>query len=123
MLIVFDSMTGNVERFVNKLKNYKAYRINDKLIMNDEYCLITYTIGFGEVPETTKRFLENNYKHLKAVATSGNKVWGDNFGRAGEIISKRYNVPLILKFELSGNEIDIEKFNEEVMRIDTRANA
>ena len=123
MLIVFDSMTGNVERFVNKLKDYKVYRLSDKLIINNPYCLVTYTIGFGEVPETTKKFLAQNHKHLKAVATSGNKVWGDNFGKAGETISKQYNVPLILKFELSGNEIDIEKFNEEVMRIDTRANA
>ncbi|MGM9988467.1 MAG: class Ib ribonucleoside-diphosphate reductase assembly flavoprotein NrdI [Bacillaceae bacterium] len=123
MLIIYDTMTGNVERFVNKLKYNNVNKLSNNLVINEPFCLITYTIGFGEVPESTKAFLDINSNYLKGVASSGNKVWGNNFARAGDIISKHYNVPLLLKFELGGNELDVEKFKQEVMRIDTRKNS
>ena len=120
MLIVYDTMTGNVERFVNKLQHTKVNKLSNNLNIEEPFCLITYTIGFGDIPESTKEFLSKNGKHLKGVASSGNKVWGSNFAKAGETISQQYNVPLLLKFELGGNELDVEKFKQEVMRIDTR---
>ena len=113
-------MTGNVERFVNKLKHKHVDKLSENKIINEPFCLVTYTIGFGEVPESTKKFLSKNNKYIKGVASSGNKVWGSNFAKAGDIISKQYDIPLLLKFELGGNELDVEKFKQEVMRIDTR---
>jgi protein involved in ribonucleotide reduction len=64
----------------------------------------------GKVPETTKIFLENNKDYIVAVACSGNKLWGDSYCKAGDIISEDYNVPCILKFELSGLEVDVREF-------------
>ncbi|GMK47617.1 hypothetical protein PghCCS26_47470 [Paenibacillus glycanilyticus] len=49
---------------------------------------------------------------LRGVAASGNRNWGANFGRAGDIICEQYCVPLIVKFELAGNENEVQFFND-----------
>jgi protein involved in ribonucleotide reduction len=115
MLIFYDSLSGNVKRFINKL-SYKSLRVRDEDI-TEPYILVTYTIGFGDIPQTTKRFLERNHHNLVAVASSGNKNWGDNFGKAADKIAQKYNVPIILKFELSGTAHDTNTFIQEVERI------
>lgn len=116
MLIVYDSLTGNVERFVKKL-GMRNIKINDGLLVDEPFVLITYTTGFGEVPKRVAEFVENNEYYMKGVISSGNRNWGLKFGRAAEIISHEYCIPLIHKFELSGNEIDIEIINERIKNI------
>ena len=111
-------MTGNVKRFVGKT-GYESIQICEGLTIDKPYILVTYTINFGQVPETTARFLENNHNNMMAVATSGNKVWGNFYGKAGEIIANKYNVPLISKFELGGTNKDLERFKQEVIKLDT----
>lgn len=118
MLIVYDSLTGNVKRFMNKLRGYETKKITPNLIVNEAYILVTYTIGFGETPELTQDFLEWNHKHLIGVATSGNRIWGNNFTKSAITISKQYDVPIIHRFELSGTDKDVKIFTQEVDRID-----
>ena len=120
MLVVYDSKTGKVKQFVSKLK-LPAVRIVDNLIVNEPFVLVTYTIGFGEVPETTNKFLINNHFYLRGVASSGNKVWGLNFAKSADIISAQYNVPIICKFELAGTDRDVEKFLQGVERLVTNS--
>lgn len=116
MLVVYDSLTGNVQKFVNKL-NVPTIRITEGLRVTEPFILITYTIGFGQVPNTVVNFLNDNSSNLIAVAGSGNMNWGAHFCGAVDIIAKKYNVPIILKFELSGTSKDVEKFMQEVKRI------
>lgn len=122
MLIVYDSLTGNVERFVRKVTT-NSVKISQGLIVDEPFILVTYTFGFGGVPDSTANFLENNYKQLMGVASSGNRVWGSNFARAGDTISNQYLVPTILKFELGGTNKDIEVFMREVAILDERTNS
>lgn len=125
MLIAYDSLTGNVKRFITKVSkdspSLKVVNVNDNPIINEKFILVTYTIGFGNVPATTEKFLNENHKNLIAVASSGNLVWGNNFGKSGDIISQQYGVPLIIKFELSGTTKDVEKFTQEVIGIDNNS--
>jgi protein involved in ribonucleotide reduction len=116
MLIVYDSFTGNVNRFVRKLP-YQSVQISDALIMRHPFILVTYTIGFGQVPKSTAEFLEKNHDYLLGVASSGNRNWADNFAKSADLISEKYNVPNLLKFELGGTESDVKKFVQEVERI------
>lgn len=109
VLIVYDSKTGNVQRFVKKL-GLRALKVEEGLVVDEPFVLITYTTGFGQVPPSTENFLKKNHLHLVAVAVSGNRNWGGFYGKAGDIISQKYNVPLLMKFELSGTEKDVEKF-------------
>lgn len=116
MLIIYDSMTGNVKRFVEKTL-LKSTQLCSEMIVNEPFILVTYTIGIGEVPNKVATFVENNREHLVAVAASGNRNWGYNFARSADIISKKYSVPILLKFELSGTTKDVELFTQEVKRI------
>lgn len=113
MLIVFDSRTGNVKRFVLKLGR-ECVQITEGLSINQPFVLVTYTTGAGQVPLTTERFLKENGKWLLGVASSGNMNWGMRYGLAGDRIAEHYSVPLLCKFELSGTWKDVEKFNREV---------
>lgn len=137
MLIAFDTRTGNVRRFIDKVLksdkaealNIKAVEISEGLSVNESFVLVTYTDGFGKVPQSTLDFLENNDKHLVGISASGNKNWGSNFAKSAEIIYNKYkyiinNLRLISRFEMSGGKKDIETFlegveiiNEEVYRI------
>lgn len=116
MLIAYDSKTGNVRRFVNKL-NMRAIQIEEDLILNEPFVLITYTTGFGQVPQKVIKFLEKNHKYLIGVAASGNRNWGDMFAKSADIISFKYMVPIVTKFELSGTELDVQNFKRRVMEI------
>ncbi len=111
MNIVYFSKTNNVKRFCAKLP-YQTLVGDEKLVCSEPYILITYTTGFGEIPNTVAKFLENadNQNNLKAVLSSGNKNWGANYAKAADLIAKKYSVPVLMKFELSGNVHDVEKF-------------
>lgn len=110
--ILYDSKTGNVKRFIKKLPYSQVYPVNIISEVVSPFILVTYTTGFGRVPETTQKFLEANHKNLVGVAASGNMNWGATFCQSAEMISKRYNVPIIHKFEMSGADSDIRKFIE-----------
>lgn len=116
MLIVYDSMTGNVEKFVSKL-NLPAVQIQNQMTMDEPYILVTYTTGFGQIPQKVTSFLQRNSKYLMGVAASGNRNWGERFAKSADLISKTYNVPVISKFELSGTKNDVAYFEQEVRRI------
>ena len=120
MLVVYDSLTGNVDRFTRRL-NMKRARITKGLIVEEPYILVTYTIGFGDVPESVSDFLSRNAAYMRGVAASGNKVWGSNYGKAAERISEAYDVPLLLKFELGGTDQDARILKEEVKALYERA--
>lgn len=121
MIVFFDSKTGNVKKFTNKIK-YKSIPIfhEEKIqLPTSPFILVTFTTKFGEVPPKTKTFLNRaDTSLLRGVAVSGNKVWGSNYGKAGDLISKAYSVPLLLKFELAGMPSDVRKFELEVSKFE-----
>ncbi|MCR8994562.1 class Ib ribonucleoside-diphosphate reductase assembly flavoprotein NrdI [Brevibacillus laterosporus] len=116
MLIAYYSKTGNVKRFVDKISNqFRCVSILDNSIVQEKFILVTPTHGFGLVPKDVETFLNENHANLVAVASSGNNNWGvDLFAKSGEIISEKYNVPLLIKFENSGFPSDIKNFVERV---------
>lgn len=106
--IVYDSYEkGNVSDFVKELSEYKSEKIEEFKNNNENIFLITKTIKFGEISDKTENFLKK-YSHLViGIAVSGNKNYGKNFGKAGDLISKKYNIPLVIKFEGKGFKEDI----------------
>ncbi|PCK18331.1 class Ib ribonucleoside-diphosphate reductase assembly flavoprotein NrdI [Bacillus pumilus] len=123
MLITYDSLTGNVQRFVDKITNNKyckVKKITEDMLITEPFIHITYTIGFGEVPKLTQIFIHNNKDMLRGICSSGNKNWGNNFGVAADKIANQYNVPILLKFELAGTDSDVAKFLQEVKFIDNQ---
>ncbi|GKU78259.1 class Ib ribonucleoside-diphosphate reductase assembly flavoprotein NrdI [Paenibacillus sp. L3-i20] len=117
MLLVYDSKTGNVKRFIKKL-NMRAVPIDEREQMDEPFVLVTYTTGFGQVPEKVNSFLESNHQLLRGVSASGNRNWGKGFAKSADTISEKYDVPVILKFELSGTNLDTQHFVERVQAIE-----
>ncbi|UFJ40757.1 class Ib ribonucleoside-diphosphate reductase assembly flavoprotein NrdI [Brevibacillus humidisoli] len=116
MYIVYDSKTGNVRRFVQKL-TMKSAQIDEALTLEKPFVLVTYTTGYGEVPMNVLQFLRRNHRHLQGVAASGNKNWGQNYARSADVISQLYRVPILCKFELSGTAHDVRTFQERVNQL------
>lgn len=122
MFIVFDSLTGKNKLFVDKLKNKEIKKIPIKQAKNidEPVLLITRSFNYGEVPLSTKRFLEKYADKVIGVAVSGNKNWGKHlFGGAGDRINFDYGIPLVHKYELSGTDVDvkiIDDFIEEFLK-------
>ena len=116
MLVVYASKTGNVKRFVGKT-GLDSLQISKELIINEKYVLVTYTTGFGAVPEEVSAFLKKNSKSLVGVVASGNRNWGDMFGASADEISKQYGVPVLMKFEMSGTNKELDLFREIMSRL------
>lgn len=111
--IYYDSRTGNVERFIQKVKTQTGWdfqKIQEDLPVDEPGHLVTFTTRFGEIPETTRRFLEQAAPFLTSVSSSGNRNWGRNFALAADIIASDYGIPILLKFELSGTSEDVQQF-------------
>lgn len=118
--IYYDSKTGNVERFIGKirpLRNWVFIKINDELIPHNKGHLVTFTTNFGEVPKTTEKFLEKYSDKILSVSSSGNMNWGKLYALAANKISEAYNLPIIMKFELAGLNSEIEMFINKVEEI------
>lgn len=113
MLVAYDSRTGNVDKFVEKL-NMRSLRISEGITIEEPFVLVTYTTGFGQVPEKVQSFLERNHRYLMGVSASGNRNWGESFARSADRISQWLHVPILAKFELSGTSKDVEQFKREV---------
>ncbi|WP_317259115.1 class Ib ribonucleoside-diphosphate reductase assembly flavoprotein NrdI [Paenibacillus sp. J5C2022] len=114
---MYYSITGNVRRFVQRIGLPFREIAGPYEVVDEPYIIVTPTTGFGQVPEKVDRFIRYNADEIRGVAVSGNRNWGRNFGAAGEKIAEAYAVPLLLRFELSGTDEDVRKFNEEVTQI------
>ncbi|GAB2515876.1 Putative NrdI-like protein [Corynebacterium atrinae] len=123
LVVYFSSATENTRRFVDKL-GFPAQRIpllkaEEPLVVDEPYVLICPTYGGGAsishqnsrpVPVQVIRFLNNEHNRslIRAVVSSGNTNFGTDFGVAGEVISKKCQVPYVYRFELLGNDEDVE---------------
>ena len=108
--ICYFSLTGNTESFIEDLEDEvesDIYDINKYQTVHRPFVLITPTYHFGDVHEDVLDFLERNSEHLVGVIASGNFNWGEQFANAGNVISERYDVPFLYKFELNGEESDV----------------
>lgn len=122
MIIFYDSLTGMVKNFSKRL-GFEMKDVRDLDLNNipDKMILITRSWDFGKIPDSTLDFLDdltdsNKLDNLKGVAVSGNKNWGQNFGKAGDTIQKEYGVPLVLKFEGSGFKKDVDFVKEYIQK-------
>ena len=87
---------------------------NPFLKVDEDYILIMPSYD-DEITDIISDFIdyEDNLKHLVGVVGSGNI----NFGKDGYCfnaveISKKYNKPLIFRFEFTGTDRDVTDFKE-----------
>lgn len=126
-LIYFSSLSGNTHKFVGKL-GIRNYRIplspkDPDIQAKRPYILVLPTYadadGNGAVPKQVIKFLNDpdNRKLMVGVIAGGNTNFGKYYGYAGNVISKKCNVPLLYKFELTGTDQDIINVQRGVSRL------
>ena len=124
LIVYFSSTTENTKRFVDKL-GYRSKRIplrpaqEGHLSVDEPFVLVCPTSGGGvsltrgtakPVPPQVIKFLNDpdNRKYLRAVISGGNSNFGADYGKAGDIIAAKCNVPYVYRFELMGTAEDVE---------------
>ncbi|GAA5091003.1 class Ib ribonucleoside-diphosphate reductase assembly flavoprotein NrdI [Microbacterium yannicii] len=130
LLVYFSSVSGNTARFIEKL-GARALRIplhatDPELVVDEPYVLVTPTYGGGKgrgvekgaVPKQVIRFLndERNRRHIRGVISAGNTNFGEHFCLAGDIISRKCNVPHLYRLEVFGTPEDVERVNAGLER-------
>ena len=129
LLVFFSSVSGNTARFVEKL-GLPAVRIplqgDERLVIDEPFVLVTPTYGGGKgrgeekgaVPKQVIRFLneERNRQLIRGVISAGNTNFGESFGLAGDIISRKCNVPHLYRLELFGTPEDIDRVSDGLER-------
>ncbi|MEZ8741746.1 class Ib ribonucleoside-diphosphate reductase assembly flavoprotein NrdI [Photobacterium swingsii] len=119
MLVYYSSLSGNTERFIKQLK-LPAIRLplnaDDPIpAITRPFVLVcpTYADGKGDgaVPKSVIKALNDTQIRslLIGVIASGNRNFGALFAQSGVIISRKCNVPLLYRFELSGTPQDVHK--------------
>lgn len=109
MKYVYASRTGNVESIVERL-GIDALKIETGNESIDEnYILLTYSDGYGDIPGEVELFLDKNHELLQGVVVSGDESYGEAFCQAGELIASQFDVPCLYKVNNEGDDEDIEK--------------
>ncbi|MEE3360638.1 MAG: class Ib ribonucleoside-diphosphate reductase assembly flavoprotein NrdI [Pseudomonadota bacterium] len=121
-LVYFSSRSGNTARFVERLE-LPAFRIprDPEGVMpapTTPFVLVTPTFADGEgrgaVPKQVIRFLNAPERRagLRGVIAGGNRNFGATYALAGEVISRKCNVPVLYRFELAGTDTDIARVKD-----------
>ena len=117
MIVYFSSKTGNTRRFVEKLE-FLSYQLTSSLIIEKPFVLITGTYarndGTGAVHPSVVKFLNNNRHNIIGVAAGGNRNFGRHFAYAADIISYKCEIPILHKFELFGNDNDVDILKDKI---------
>jgi protein involved in ribonucleotide reduction len=119
-LVYFSSVSENTHRFVQKL-GLDATRIplHGRIQVHEPYVLVLPTYGGGHatpdinaggyVPKQVIAFLndQHNRSLLRGVIAAGNTNFGAEFCYAGDVVSRKCEVPYLYRFELMGTEDDV----------------
>lgn len=120
MIIVYDSLTGQCERFASRLGETVVDILDYEDDNGEDVLLVTRSWDFGKVTDEAREFLESHSEKVKGVAVGGNRNWGTNFGAAGVKIEREYGIELILKFEGSGFSQDVEYVKDWISKYKER---
>ncbi|MFT4233427.1 MAG: class Ib ribonucleoside-diphosphate reductase assembly flavoprotein NrdI, partial [Microbacterium sp.] len=133
LVVFFSSLSGNTARFVEKLQQrfeqdgvpsatplrIPLRRTDEPLTVEEPFVLVTPTYGGGQgrgeekgaVPKQVVRFLniEQNRQNIRGVISAGNTNFGEAFCLAGDIISRKCQVPHLYRLELFGTPEDVDR--------------
>ena len=76
MNVYYASRTGNVESMINKLGISATKIEGGDEVADEDFILITYTDGYGDIPAEVDAFLANNSSHLKGSSPAETHLMG-----------------------------------------------
>jgi protein involved in ribonucleotide reduction len=125
-IVYFSNVSNNTKRFVEKLEwEGSVYQIPikgtfDKALFHS-YVLICPSYGdatHGHVPAQVRKFLSDEERRglCAGVIGAGNINFGKEFALAGDVLAHKLRVRLLYKFELAGNDNDVTKVKNGLLR-------
>lgn len=119
LIVYYSSTSENTRRFVEKL-GFPALRLpigagEPPPMVTEPYVLVVPTYGGGSakgaVPKPVIHFLNatENRRLIRGVIAAGNTNFGAAYCLAGDIISRKCEVPFLYRFELLGTGEDVVK--------------
>ncbi|GLB62606.1 protein NrdI [Dietzia sp. NCCP-2495] len=126
-IVYFSNVSEYTKKFVDRL-GLPAVRIPVRKaepmpVVSDPYVLIVPTYGGSleitgrngaAVPRQVVAFLNDahNRSLCRGVIATGNTNFGTDFGRSGDVISKKLEIPYLYRFELMGTQEDVIRVRE-----------
>lgn len=126
-IVYFSNVTNNTHRFVEKLTNTGnkiRIPIKEEFKMRNDtpFILVVPTYGDhngeGMIPHQVKKFLVHNAKLLVGVIAMGNRNFGNEYAKAGSIISQKFKIPYLYNVELAGLPEDVEEVNKIIKELE-----
>lgn len=130
MIVYFSGSSGFTESFIEKLglesiKIPTTIKEAKEFTVDSDYILVvpTYELvnvhgpskgKISYVPRQVKGFLANpsNSDKLKGVIGTGNRNFYKDYAKAADVISDKFNIPVLYRLELSGTEDDVNIVKE-----------
>lgn len=130
LIVYYSSLSENTHRFVARL-GLRSARIPissgaETPDVPEPFVLILPTYcgedGRGAVPKQVIRFLNDadNRSLIRGVIAAGNSNFGETYGLAGNVISRKCQVPYLYRFELLGTQEDVANVRNGLERFWTR---
>ena len=120
MIVYFSTKTGNTKKFVEKL-GCESVALTSDMIVSKPFILAVGTYakndGSGAVHPTVIEFLKKNRHLMEGVVAGGNRNFGRHFAYAADVISVKCGTDIIHKFELFGNESDVDIVKDKMGKI------
>lgn len=126
-IVYFSNVSEYTKKFVDRL-GLPAVRIPVRKtepmpVVSDPYVLIVPTYGGSleitgrngaAVPRQVVEFLNDahNRSLCRGVIAGGNTNFGTDFGRSGDVIAKKLEIPYLYRFELMGTQEDVIRVRE-----------
>lgn len=123
-IVYFSNVSNYTHKFITRAgyagisHRIPIKRTEEPLIVTEPYVLFTPTYGTRAgrdfVPRQVKKFLahEDNARLLTGVVASGNLNFGSDYAIAGDLISQRFGVPFLARFELMGTPAEINRITK-----------
>ena len=119
--VAYFSASGNTRAFLQKT-GIESLSIpsNGALSMTKPFILVVPTYssgsGAGAIPRPVRQFLnhENNRSLIRGVVSSGDRNFCATYCYSGTEIKRRFHVPILHQFELTGTPSDVTRVQEIV---------
>ena len=126
-IVYFSNVSEYTKKFVDRLGvpaiRIPVRRTEPMPVVSDPYVLIVPTYGGSlevtgrsgaAVPRQVVAFLNDahNRSLCRGVIAGGNTNFGTDFGRSGDVISRKLGIPYLYRFELMGTHEDVIRVRE-----------
>ena len=126
-IVYFSNVSEYTKKFVDRLGvpaiRIPVRRTEPMPVVSDPYVPIVPTYGGSlevtgrsgaAVPRQVVAFLNDahNRSLCRGVIAGGNTNFGTDFGRSGDVISRKLGIPYLYRFELMGTQEDVIRVRE-----------